>query len=245
MQNLFFAALLGVAVWGKWSDEREALLAKARAHKDRYERVEAIKLYEQVLQKSLYHLEAASNVAVLSVVEAHWRKSPQLKQLVETSLASTQQLLKKHPDEAESHFSYAVVVGEKQQLTSSSSQRIRWGQQVYQHVKRAIELNPRHPESWGLLASWHFKMATLNAFEKMAVGDVAKPASLTEGLKAVEKAIELRPTNLKFYLLAARFCDELKQIPQRNGYLKNALSLKPLAFEDAQIQEDCRALLKK
>ena len=88
-------------------------------------------------------------------------------------------------------------------------------------------------------------MTTLNTFEKMVVGDAAKLASLTEGLKAVEKAIELRPSNLKFYLLAARFCDELQQTPARNGYLKKALALKPMAWEDAQIQEECRALLKK
>lgn len=49
MQNLFFVALVGMVVWGKWSDECEALLMKARAHKEHYERVEAIKYYELVL----------------------------------------------------------------------------------------------------------------------------------------------------------------------------------------------------
>lgn len=87
MQNLLFVALLGLAVWGRWGDEREAFLSKARAHKDRYERAEALKLYQQVLATSPEHTEALCNVAVLSVVEAHWRKHPQPKAIAEKALS--------------------------------------------------------------------------------------------------------------------------------------------------------------
>jgi tetratricopeptide (TPR) repeat protein len=245
MQNLLFVALLGLAVWGRWTDEREAVLSKARAHKNRYERAEALKLYQQVLTLSPDHAEALCNVAVLSVIEAHWRKHPQPKAIAEKALIQAQKALKSYPDNAECHFAMAVVLGELQQNTGSSQQRLRFGQQVYDHIQKALKLNPRHPESWSVLAAWHFKMGTLNAFERMAAGEVAKPASLTEGLKAIQNAIEYRPNNVKFYLLAARFYDELNRPNERNSFLKKALSLRPLAYEDVEIQEDCRILLKK
>lgn len=245
MQNLLFVALLSLAVWGRWGDEREAFLSKARAHKDRYERAEALKLYQQVLAISPEHTEALCNVAVLSVIEAHWRKHPQPKAIAEKALTQVQKALKNAPDNAECHFSMAVVLGELQQNTASSSQRLRFGQQVYEHIHKALRINTRHPESWSVLAAWHFKMGTLNAFERMAAGEIAKPASLTEGLKAIQTAIEYRSNNVKFYLLAARFYNELDRPNERNSYLKKALSLHPLAYEDAEIQEECRMLLKK
>ena len=79
----------------------------------------------------------------------------------------------------------------------------------------------------------------------MAAGEIAKLASLTEGLKAIQTAIEYRPNNVKFYLLAARFYDELNRPNERNSFLKKAISLRPFAYEDPGIQEECRILLKK
>jgi hypothetical protein len=101
------------------------------------------------------------------------------------------------PDSASVHECLAIAIG-RQALREGPRARLALSKEIKAEADRAIALDPTSARAWHVLAVWNMRVASLNAFERMAanavLGGVPKGASHENALLAFQKAIELEPT---------------------------------------------------
>jgi tetratricopeptide (TPR) repeat protein len=153
------------------------------------------------------------------------------------------------PDSASVHECLAIAIG-RQALREGPRARLALSKEIKAEADRAIALDPTSARAWHVLAVWNMRVASLNAFERMAanavLGGVPKGASHENALLAFQKAIELEPTYVHHRLEYARLLKDLKRAADARRELEKALELEPTSSAlDARYQAEARTLLEK
>ena len=153
------------------------------------------------------------------------------------------------PDSAPAHECLAIAIG-RQALREGPRARLALSKEIKAEADRAIALDPMSARAWHVLAVWNMRVASLNAFERMAanavLGGVPKGASHENALGAFQKAIELEPAFVHHRVEYGRLLKDLKRPADARRELEKALELPPTSSAlDARYQAEARTLLEK
>lgn len=153
------------------------------------------------------------------------------------------------PDSASAHECLAIAIG-RQALREGPRARLALSKEIKSEADRAIALDPLSARAWHVLAVWNMRVASLNAFERMAanavLGGVPKGASHENAMIAFQKAIEIEPVYVHHRVEYGRLLKELKRPADARRELEKALELPPTSSAlDARYQAEARTLLEK
>ena len=153
------------------------------------------------------------------------------------------------PDSAVAHECLAIALG-RQALREGPRTRLALSKEIKSEADRAIALDPMSARAWHVLAMWNVRIASLNAFERMAanavLGGVPKGASHENAVSAFQKAIEIEPLYVHHRVEYGRLLKDLKRPADARRELEKALELQPTSSAlDARYQAEARTLLEK
>lgn len=157
--------------------------------------------------------------------------------------------VKAAPDSAPGHVWLAVALG-RQALKEGPKTRLALSRQIKSEVDRAITLDPGIGRAYHVRAAWNRKIASLNAFERLAanavLGGVPPDASMANAVHDFERAIELEPDYVNHRLELGRTFMQLKRWADARRELQKAISLPPTSSaRDPKYQAEARELLAK
>jgi tetratricopeptide (TPR) repeat protein len=157
--------------------------------------------------------------------------------------------IKAAPDSAAGHSWLAVALG-RQALSEGPRTRLALSREIKSEVDRALAIDPNDGRAWHVLAVWNVKVATLNAFERMAanavLGGVPKGASIENAEAAFQKAIALDPEYVNHRLEYGRLLHDQHHDTDARRELEKAIALPATSDAlDAHYQTEARLLLAK
>lgn len=214
---------------------------------ERFDEVNALKAYEQMLEQHPDRFEALWKASFLySRVGYRLEEEDDQKEYYNKAKALAEQALKVDSTDTQAHFAMAVAMGRMAQV-SGPRDRVSASKVIKEHVDRSIEADSTNSGAWHVLGLWHFKVANLNFMERLAAnalyGGVPRDASNESSEQAIERAIELNPKYPLYYYDLARVYDERGKEEQAIQACKEALKLESVGPDDDQVKENCRGLI--
>ncbi|MFM2048240.1 MAG: hypothetical protein RI955_788 [Bacteroidota bacterium] len=155
--------------------------------------------------------------------------------------------LHQYPNEAEANYVMGVALG-RIALISSSKEKIKLSKEIKLLGEKCIQLNPNHAGGYHLLGKWHYEVYNLNFAEKAAVNLLfggLPAANINTSCTFFQKAIQLNPTYLLYYLDAAKALHEIKKDADAIALLNKMLLLKPTTQDDKDYIIEAKELIKK
>ncbi len=157
--------------------------------------------------------------------------------------------IKAAPDSAAGHVWLAVALG-RQALGEGPKTKLAMSREIKSETDRALAIDANLGRAWHVLAMWNVKLASLNAFERMAanavLGGVPKGASNDNAESAFRKAIALDPGYVNHRLEYARLLHDEHRDAEARRELEKALALPPTSDAlDGRYQVEARELLGK
>jgi len=227
--------------------EVSELLEQASAELDHADEPAAMELYDEVLEIDPENFEALWNLSLLYSKKGHrYEDKDEMKHHYEMGKNLAERALEFHPDEAYSHYVYAVATGRIADL-QSPRQRIRASREIREHTEKALEIDSTHHGAWHLLGVWHTRSANLSRTERWAAnllfGGAPEGASNEEAEKSLKRAIELDPNNILFHLDLARFYITTDRDEEAIEVLNRTIALEPQEMDDPEYLEEAREML--
>jgi len=157
--------------------------------------------------------------------------------------------IKAAPDSAAGHAWLAVALG-RQALDEGPKTKLAMSREIKSETERALAIDPGLGRAWHVLAVWNVKLASLNAFERMAanavLGGVPRGASNENAEGAFRKAIAFEPGYVNHHLEYGRLLLDLHRDADARRELERAVSLPPTSDAlDGRYQAQARELLGK
>jgi tetratricopeptide (TPR) repeat protein len=142
------------------------------------------------------------------------------------------------PDRAEGHFALAAALG-RASLTASLRDRLRFAKDIESASKRAIELDSLHDGAWHVLGRWHVEIRRVSGIQRFVAvrllgGDVLDQASWEEGIRALERAVALRPDWIHHRLDLALAYTDRERYAEARAQLAALERVTPLDWEDPE-----------
>lgn len=205
--------------------------------------------YQTALETAPDHYGALWRTASVESELGEDAKGEEQRRLVASAVEHARAAVRVAPDSAQGHVWLAVALG-RQALKEGPRTRLALAREIKSEADRALELDPSIGRAWHVRASWHRKIASLNALERMAanavLGGVPKGASMENAVRDFEKAIELEPDYVNHHLELGRTLLEMKRRDEARRALERAIALPPTSHpRDAQRQEEARRLLAR
>lgn len=157
--------------------------------------------------------------------------------------------VKAAPDSASGHVWLAVALG-RRALREGSKSKLALSKEIKAEVDRALEMDGGIGRAYHVRAVWNAKIASLNAFERMAantvLGGVPKGASFENAEKDFLKAIQLEPDYVNHHLEYGRLLLERGRKAEAKKQLQMAAEL-PAGNSalDARHQAEAQKLLAR
>ncbi|MEN9523623.1 MAG: hypothetical protein RL065_2000 [Bacteroidota bacterium] len=155
--------------------------------------------------------------------------------------------LRQYPNEAEANYVLGVALG-RIALISSSKEKIKLSKEIKLLGEKCIQLNPNHAGGYHLLGLWHYEVYNLNFAEKAAVNMLfggLPTADINKSCQYLQKAIQLNPTYLLYYLDAAKSLHVIKKNDDAIALLNKMMQLKPTMQDDKNYIAEAKELIKK
>lgn len=162
-----------------------------------------------------------------------------------TKLAES--LAKKWPDEALSHYYYALASGKLAQ-SRGGKEKVKLSRQIYNEATKAVELNPNIYRPYLLLGIYHRNVATLSWFLKAFANSFfggLPPGSLPESVENLNKAIELSPQNVRAHYEMGLTLDEQGKSKEAKGYYKKAIGFPETDHLDSHYKKKAKKKAEK
>ncbi len=171
------------------------------------------------------------------------------RRLISSAVMHARAAVKAAPDSALGHAWLAAALG-RQALKEGPKTRLALSREIKSEVDRAIVIDPNIGRAYHVRALWNRKVASLNAFERMAantvLGGVPKGASMDNAVNDLKRAIELEPLYVNHHLELGRTYMGLKRWADARTELEKAISLAPTSNpRDPHYQQEARELLGK
>ena len=120
------------------------------------------------------------------------------KQLAAEALGFALRAAELNPESAVNQLSLSVLYG-KLAVYSDLGTKVEYARRIRQHAEAALALDPDYAWACHVLGRWHAGMSELNAAKRalasILFGGLPK-ATLTEGIRLLERAVELEPDAL-------------------------------------------------
>lgn len=173
----------------------------------------------------------------------------QQRRLVSSAVMHARAAVKAAPDSALGHVWLAAALG-RQALKEGPRTRLALSREIKSEVDRAIAIDPGIGRAYHVRALWNRKVASLNAFERVAantvLGGVPKGASMENAVNDLKRAIELEPGYVNHRLELGRTYMDLKRWADARAELEKATTLEPSSNpRDPHYQQEARELLRK
>jgi len=156
-----------------------------------------------------------------------------------------QQAVKADPKNAQAHLALAIACGEQADFVDSKT-RLALSRQIRSEAERAIALDPKQDLAYHVLGRWHLGVASVNPFlrlgARLTVGALPS-ASLAEGARNLEKAVELSPKTIVHHQHLALAYQALGKRSEAAQQWRAVLALPATDREDEEAKKQARAAL--
>jgi tetratricopeptide (TPR) repeat protein len=153
---------------------------------------------------------------------------------VEEALRYAHRAVELDPSSAVNRLSLAILYGRLAGL-SGVSEKVQYARLVRRYADEAHALDPDYAWACHILARWHLEMASLGSAKRalaaMLFGGLPK-ASREEGLRLLERAVELEPDALAHRVELGIAYERLGRLAQAREQWEMSLSLPSVAIYD-------------
>ena len=133
-------------------------------------------------------------------------------------------------------------------LIQTNKERVTAAGDIKRYAGNAIRYDPSNFKAYHILGRWHYEVSRLNFFERVFArwfyGSLPE-ASLAEAIKDYEKSMALRPDFMLNYLELAKALHRDGQDKRAIGLLRHMEKLPDEMYDDRQVREEGRKLLKE
>ncbi|MBE0643701.1 MAG: hypothetical protein IH600_06440 [Bacteroidetes bacterium] len=151
------------------------------------------------------------------------------------------------PGHAMAHAMLAIAYGQKAAF-APNSEKLDLTKLLYEHAKRALELDPSNNAAMLVLGIWHREMSSLNWAVKLLLkavyGDTPE-ASAEESQRLLARAVELKPDQIIGHLELAKTLIELDDEKAAAAQLRKAVALPKRDVHDGRRITEARELLRE
>lgn len=124
------------------------------------------------------------------------------RRFAQTALELSQRAVALNPRSEVNVLSLSVCYG-KLSLFSDTKSKVKYSRLIRDEAERALALNPDYAWAHHVMGRWHCEVATLGfaarVFVKLFYGGLPE-ASVDEGIRRLQRATELEPTELNHFL---------------------------------------------
>jgi tetratricopeptide (TPR) repeat protein len=152
-----------------------------------------------------------------------------------------------NPDAPDGHFMLAQAVG-RLALTKGPKERVQYAKEVRLEALRALELDSLHDGAHHVIGRWHAEIMRLPSITKFFAkaflgGAVFDEASWDSAVWHLERATELRPTNVYHHLDLAKIYLAVERPEDAQRHFLRLLELPDTDVVDPASKEEARAHL--
>lgn len=212
MKKLFalvFCFLFSSMLFAQPQPESE-LLTKARKFQQERNHEEAVKTYQQLVDKDSTNVEYVSNLS-LSYSRAGAIMTTGAAQLSYYKKAKSyaRQALRINNKYADAHLALALALARENENAPTKT-KISNAKEIKKECDITIQLDPDNATAYHILGRWHRTFASMNGFEKTMVntfyGGTPKGGTYADALENLRKAIKLEPSlSMHVYELAETY----------------------------------------
>lgn len=230
----------------------DVLLRKAYELKAQYKEIEALAVYEQILEVDSQNFEALCQASLLHSQMGN-RFSDDTRKLNHFTTAKAYAERAYQLDSADARGNYAVALSLASLSTvSGPKQRLAILTSIKPYVDAALVADETHADAWHLLGRWYFKMANLNfaevaAYKMMLGGAGDRTVRNQDAIYAMERAILHNPNNLRYYFDLANIHKEMKNKEACVHTLERAVAQNPdlRTKEELELSRRCKIMLQE
>lgn len=169
------------------------------------------------------------------------------KQYAQTALDYAQRAVTLAPNDPVNVLSLAVCHG-KLALYSGTEDKIKYSRLVRTEAERALAIDPNYAWAHHVLGRWHYEVATLGNTSKFFVrlfyGGLP-PASVTEGIRELQRATELEPDELNHRLELGFAYAAANRLPDAKAAWVQGLAMPSRGRNDEAAKTRARAALAR
>jgi tetratricopeptide (TPR) repeat protein len=252
MEKIILVVILATCCCGSLMAQQPTisqLEQRADSLYEQFDEQNALEAYLKILEKRPDNHEALWKTSFLySRVGYRLEDEDKREEYYNRAIELAERAIEVDSTHTQSHFVKAVALGRKA-LISGARERVEVAKAIKEHVDQAIKADSTNAGAWHVLGRWHFELANLNFFERLAAnalyGGVPGNASNEKAEEAIEKAIELNPKYPLYYYDLATVYDKTGREEQATSICKEALSLEPVGPDDEQFKDRCRELIRE
>ena len=234
----FFVASPQIAI----AADAKALVKEGEKKEAQFDNVGALKLFRKAAAADNKNFEAAYKIvgALVNVGEDFMDDGgDKAKKRYEEATKIAEDLVKGWPDEALSHYYYALASGKLAQ-SRGGKEKVKLSRQIYNEARKSVRLDPSAYRPYLLLGVYHRNVATLSWFLKTFANSFfggLPPGSLPESEQNLKKAIKLSPKNVRAHYELGLTYDEMKKSKEANAHFKKAMKFPATDHLDAHYKK--------
>jgi tetratricopeptide (TPR) repeat protein len=249
MKKIFFSLIFCSQFIVQVSAQTQAeLMVQAKTLITALNETEAYPILVKAIKANNTNLEALTMAAFYADKEGNRQTNTKKRNdFYQASKIFAESALKQYPLDAEANYVMGVALG-RIALISSSKEKIKLSKEIKLLGEKCIQLNPNHAGGYHLLGKWHYEVHNLNFAEKAAVNLLfggLPAADINKSVSYIQKAILLNPTNLLYYLDAAKSLHQIKKDAAAIELLNKMMTLKQTSQDDKNYIIEAKELIAK
>lgn len=174
------------------------------------------------------------------------RRSDESEPMYRQAITYAEELHRRYPEKAESHFMLALCHGSLVPF-KSLREKLELGRDVEGNARAAIEIDPDFSMAYVVLGIFYRGIARLGWLEKVVANTIFGKdltGTLEDSEKMLLKAIELEPDNSFAYFELAWTYRAMERHDQSTAMLQKVLSISPRNLREQLQQEEARRRLE-
>lgn len=221
------------------------LLLEAKNLRDAFKESEALVVYNKVLDKDANNLEALCGASFLTARIGFRTAEPEKSKMYAEAKSLADRALAVNPNDAEANYVEALAMGRIAEI-SPTKEKIEASKDVKKYSEKTISLDKTHAGAWHLLGKWHYGVKDLGITKMFMInliyGGMPK-ASYESAIECYNKAINLRPDYILYYLDLAITYERVNKDDLAIAILTKAVALKPVTPDDPGYLKECKEML--
>ena len=149
----------------------------------------------------------------------------------------------------EPHLAYVISLGLLSEVSESAQEKVKHAKIIYNEATTMIMLDSSFAAAYFILGKWHFELARLSWFERLACelffGGLPEGISMDKAIAYLQKASLIEPNTILYLFGEASAYHYKKDNKKAIALLKLALSLPIREPDDVQRKKRCTELLKE
>jgi tetratricopeptide (TPR) repeat protein len=241
--RVFFAAvfclawLVPVVMTAQPAESTEILLMRASESYEKGDEVQAMRIYQNILQREPGNYDALWNASLLYTRRGHYQPTEMQKRNYFTRARELGVLcLEIYPEKPRCHYVYGISTATLVDIMPNSAERIQLIWDIRKHAERAAELDPNYAPVWHLLGIWNSKLANTSRAERvgarMLYGRLPEDASHAKAEEYLKKAIRLEPNEILFHVDLAQHYIASGQQAKAKPILERVLAMNMVSDSD-------------